>query len=166
MEPDSREPAMRRLLLTMTMAVLPLAAAQAQIPGKQMVSGQVHPTLAQASPGGAWCFVGRGLSVFQASADGSQAAISLPEVIYFDGTTYYALNGQTHLSFTTPTSGDIRFKFTPEYPAVVANASFSNYSEAPGTAPNIAAVSFSVNFTNGTNSSICTLPVTIRYEAE
>jgi hypothetical protein len=95
------------------MTVLPWAVAQAQIPGKQMVSGQVWPMLVQVDPTnsvGAWCFVGRGLSIFEASADGSDAVISLPEVFYFDGAAYYLSrprpagisNSDSHPS--TPTS--------------------------------------------------------------
>jgi len=160
---------MRRLLLTIAMAVLPGVAAHAQLPGKQLVSGQVRPTLAQSNPfsaTGAWCFVGRGLSMFEASADGSQAVISFPEVIYFDGTTYYQLNGQTHLNFATPTTGHIKFKYTTEYPATITNPAFSNYSEAAGEASNLTVVNFSISFTSGTNASNCTLPVTIKYETE
>lgn len=160
---------MRRLLLTIAMTLLPWAVAQAQIPGKQMVSGQVWPMLVQVNPTssvGPWCFVGRGLSIFEASADGSQAVISLPEVFYFDGAAYYQLGGQTHLNFTTPTSGHLRFKYAPEYPAAVTLPAFSNYTEAQAEAPNLTLVNFSLSFTNGTNSSNCTLPVKIKYEME
>ena len=158
---------MRRLLLTIAMTVLPWAVAQAQIPGKQMVSGQVWPMLVQVnptSPVGPWCFVGRGLSMFEASADGSDAVISLPEVFYFDGAAYYQLSGQTNLSFATPTSGHIKFKYAPEYPNLVTFPAFSNYTEAQAEAPNLTLVNFSVAFTNGTNSSNCTLPVKIKYQ--
>jgi len=160
---------MRRLLLTIAVAVLPLGAAQAQIPGKQLVSGQVRPMLTQSNPNianGAWCFVGRGLSMLEASADGSQAVISFPEMIYFDGTHYYQLNGQTHLNFATPTSGHIKFKYTTEYPTAVTNPAFSNYTEAAGETANLTVVNFSISFTNGTNPSNCILPVTIKYETE
>jgi len=161
---------MRRLLLMIVMAVLPWAAAQAQIiPAHQIVSGQVQPMLAQTNPligNGAWCFVGRGVSIFQGNADGTLAVISLPEVFYFDGTNYYLLSGQTHLQFADATSGNIRFKFAPEYPAAVTNTAFSNFSEVPGAPPGLAVVQFSVHFTNLTDSSQCTLPVTIRYETQ
>jgi hypothetical protein len=154
---------MRRLLLTFAMTLLPWGVAQAQLPGKQVVGGQVHSALAQANPGGAWCFVGRGLSIFEASANGSQAAISLPEVFYFDGTTYYLLNGLSHLNFTSPTGGTIKFRYT-DYPVAVTIPAFTNYSEVAGDSPNLTVVNFSINFTNGSNSSNCTLPVTIKYE--
>ena len=157
---------MRRLLLTIAMTVLSWGVAQAQLPGKQVVGGQVHAALGQANPGGAWCFVGRGLSIFEGSANGSEAVISLPEVFYFDGTAYYQLSGQTNLSFATPTSGHIKFKYAPEYPNLVTFPAFSNYTEAQAEAPNLTLVNFSVAFTNGTNSSNCTLPVKIKYQME
>jgi hypothetical protein len=155
---------MRRLMLAITMATFPLAAAQAQIPAHQLVSGQVAPMLAQANPGGAWCFVGRGLSMFQGSANGSQATISLPEVIYFDGTNYYQLGGQTLLNFASPTSGHIKFIYTFEYPLAITIPAFANYSETVGNPSNQVLVGFSISFTNGTDSSSCTLPVQIKYE--
>ena len=154
---------MRRLLLTIAMTLLPWGVAQAQLPGKQVVGGQVHSMLAQANPGGAWCFVGRGLSIFEASANGLQAAISLSEVFYFDGTTYYLLNGLSHLNFTSPTGGTIKFRYT-DYPVAVTIPAFTNYSEVAGESANLTVVNFSINFTSGTNSSNCTLPVTIKYE--
>ena len=154
---------MRRLLLTIAMTLLPWGVAQAQLPGKQVVGGQVHSALAQANPGGAWCFVGRGLSIFEAAANGSQAAISLPEVFYFDGTTYYLLNGLSPLTFTSPTGGTIKFRYT-DYPVAVTIPAFTNYSEVAGESANLTVVNFSINFTSGTNSSNCTLPVTIKYE--
>jgi hypothetical protein len=156
---------MRRLLLTIAMTVLSWGVAQAQLPGKQVVGGQVHAALGQANPGGAWCFVGRGLSIFEGSANGSEAVISLPEVFYFDGTTYYLLNGLTHLNFTSPTGGIMKFRFT-EYSPAVTTPAFTNYTEAVGESPNLTVVNFSINFTNGTNSSNCTLPVTIKYEMD
>jgi hypothetical protein len=156
---------MRRLLLTIAMILLSWGVAQAQLPGKQVVGGQVHAALGQANPGGAWCFVGRGLSIFEGSANGSEAVISLPEVFYFDGTTYYLLNGLTHLNFTSPTGGTIKFRYT-DYPVAVTIPAFTNYSEVAGESANLTVVNFSINFTNGTNSSNCTLPVTIKYEIE
>ena len=76
------------------------------------------------------------------------------------------LSGQTHLEFATPTSGNIRFKFAPEYSAVVTNTAFIDYSEGPGAPPGLAVVKFVVNLTNGTASSNCALAVTIRYETQ
>ena len=86
-----------------------------------------------------------------------------PEVFYFDGTTYYLLNGLSHLNFTSPTGGTIKFRYT-DYPVAVTIPAFTNYSEVAGDSPNLTVVNFSINFTNGTNSSNCTLPVTIKYE--
>jgi hypothetical protein len=141
-------------------ASIPLAAAQAQIPPHVLVSGQTRPALAQATPGGAWCFVGRGLSTFQGNANGTQATVSLPEVTYFDGSAYYLLDGQTRLVFTTATSGNIGFKQTPEYSSTVTYPTFSKYAEVPGSLPNQVVVTFSVSFPS------CTLPVYIQYEMQ
>jgi hypothetical protein len=160
---------MRRLLVGIAIAALPWAAAQAALPGKQTVSGQVHPMVVLTNPTsatGPWCFVGRGLSIFEASVDGSQAVISLPELFYFDGAAYYQLGGQGHLNFTSATDGHIKFRYATEYPTSVTIPAFSNYSEVAGEASNLTVVNFSINFTNGTNSSNCTLPVTIKYETE
>jgi hypothetical protein len=141
-------------------ASIPLAAAQAQIPAHTLVSGQTRAAVAQATPGGAWCFVGRGLSTFQGNANGTQATISLPEVTYFDGSAYYLLDGQTRLVFTTATSGNIRFKQIPEYSSTVTYPTFSDYTEVLGNLPNQVVVTFSVSFPS------CTLPVYIQYEMQ
>jgi hypothetical protein len=77
------------LIFFLIIAGIPLVDAQAQIPADTLVTGQSEPSLAQATPGGPWCFVGRGLSTLQVNANGTQAVISLAEVTYFDGTTYY-----------------------------------------------------------------------------
>ena len=128
-----------------------------------MVGGQVHAALAQANPGGAWCFVGRGLSIFEGSANGSEAAISLPELFYFDGTSLLPAQWADPPEFYQPDRRDIKFRYT-DYPVAVTIPAFTNYSEAAGESPNLTVVNFSINFTNGTNSSNCTLPVTIKYE--
>ena len=54
--------AMRRLMFFIVAAGIPLVEAQAQIPADTLVTGQSQPARAQATPGGPWCFVGRGLS--------------------------------------------------------------------------------------------------------
>jgi hypothetical protein len=141
-------------------AGIPLAGAQAQIPADTLVTGQSLPTLAQATPGGPWCFVGRGLSTFQGNANGTQAVVSLPEVTYFDGTSYYLLDGQARLIFSTATTGNIKFKLTSEYPLSVMRPLFSNYTETIANPANLIWLSFSVNFPS------CTLPVSILYETE
>jgi hypothetical protein len=152
--------AMRRLISFIAAAAMPILGAQAQIPASTLVSGQSRPALAQATPGGAWCFVGRGLSNFQSNANGTQATVSLAEVTYFDGTNYFLLNGQTRLVFSSPDSGNIKFKQTPEYSLSVTNPPFSNYAETVQDPANLIAVSFSVNFPS------CTLPVYILYEIQ
>ena len=109
---------MRRLMFFIVAAAIPLVEAQAQIPANTLVTGQSQPARAQATPGGPWCFVGRGLSAFQGNASGTEAVVSLPEVTYFDGTSYYLLDGQARLDFTTASTGNIKFKLTSELPFV------------------------------------------------
>jgi len=151
---------MRRLMFLIVAAGIPLVEAQAQIPADTLVTGQSQPALAQATPGGPWCFVGRGLSTFQGNANGTQAVVSLPEVTYFDGTSYYLLDGQARLVFSTASTGNIKFKLTPEYPLSVKNPPFSDYTETVENPANQIMVSFSVNFPS------CTLLVSILYEME
>jgi hypothetical protein len=152
--------AMRRLMFFIVAAGIPLVQAQAQIPADTLVTGQSQPARAQATPGGPWCFVGRGLSTFQGNASGTEAVVSLPEVTYFDGTTYYLLDGQARLDFSTASTGNIKFKLTPEYPLSVKNPPFSDYTETVENPANQIMVSFSVNFPS------CTLLVSILYEME
>jgi hypothetical protein len=152
--------AMRRLMFFIVAAGIPLVQAQAQIPADTLVTGQSQPARAQATPGGPWCFVGRGLSTFQGNASGTEAVVSLPEVTYFDGTTYYLLDGQARLDFSTASTGNIKFKLTPEYPLSVKNPPFSDYTETVENPANQIMVSFSVNFPS------CTLLVSILYDME
>ena len=107
---------MRRLIFFIVAGGIPLVEAQAQIPADTLVTGQSQSVRAQATPGGPWCFVGRGLSTFQGNANGTQAVVSLPEVTYFDGTSYYLIDGQARLDFTTASTGNIKFKRTPSTP--------------------------------------------------
>jgi hypothetical protein len=153
---------MRILMFLIAAAGIPLVDAQAQIPASTLVAGQSQPARAQTTPGGPWCFVGRGLSTFQGNGSGTLAVVSLPEVTYFDGTSYYLLDGQARLIFSTATTGFIKFKLTSEYPLSVTRPAFSNYTETiaiPANANQIT-LSFSVNFPS------CTLPVSILYETE
>jgi len=151
---------MRRLIFFLIAAGIPLVEAQAQIPADTLVTGQSQPALAQATPGGPWCFVGRGLSTLQVNANGTQAVISLAEVTYFDGTRYYLLDGQARLMFSTATTGNIKFKATPEYLSSITRPPFSNYTETVGNVSSQITLSFVVNFPS------CTLPVSIRYETQ
>ena len=151
---------MRRLMFFIVAAAIPLVEAQAQIPANTLVTGQSQPARAQATPGGPWCFVGRGLSTFQGNANGTEALVSLPEVTYFDGTSYYLLDGQARLDFSTVSTGNIKFKVTSEYPLSVVKPPFSNYTETVENPANRILLSFSVNFPS------CTLPISILYETE
>ena len=152
--------ALRGLIFFIVAGGIPLVEAQAQIPADTIVTGQSQPVLAQATPGGPWCFVGRGLSIFQGNVSGTEAIVSLPEVTYFDGTTYYLLDGQARLDFSTASTGNIKFKVTPEYPLSVKKPPFSNYTETVENPANRILLFFSVNFPS------CTLPVSILYEME
>ena len=58
----------------------------------RLVGGQVRTTLVYGS-GSSWCLVDNGNTEFQINQAGTKAVISLAEVIYFDGSTYYSLNG-------------------------------------------------------------------------
>ena len=151
---------MRRLIFFIVAGGIPLVEAQAQIPADTLVTGQSQSVRAQATPGGPWCFVGRGLSAFQGNASGTEAVVSLPEVTYFDGTSYYLIDGQARLDFTTASTGNIKFKLTSEYPWSVILPPFSNYAETVENPANRILLFFSVNFPS------CTLPVSILYEME
>ena len=67
---------MRRLMFLIVAAGIPLVEAQAQIPADTLVTGQSQPALAQATPGGPWCFVGRGLSTFQGNVSGTEKPVT------------------------------------------------------------------------------------------
>ena len=76
----------------------------------RLVAGQVHTALAY--NGLSWCFVGNGGGLFQINQAATKAVISFPELTYYDAVanTYYSLDGQDILSFTSSSSGNIRFK--------------------------------------------------------
>jgi hypothetical protein len=78
----------------------------------RLVGGQVKSALAYGS-GSSWCLVDNGNTEFQINQTNTKAVISFAEVIYFDGATYYSLNGQTRLTFSSATGGIIRFKQPP-----------------------------------------------------
>jgi hypothetical protein len=59
----------------------------------------------------------------------TKAVISFAEVIYFDGSTYYSLDGQMILTFSSETGGTIHFKQTPTYPGSVHNPAFTNFGQ-------------------------------------
>jgi hypothetical protein len=100
--------------------------------------------------------VRQGSSQFQRNATNSVAVISFPEVIYFDGATYYPLDGQARLAFSSATTGTIKFKFWGTANSIT-NPVFIDYSETFNGQQYI--VSFSITFPNN-----CTLPIFAGFE--
>lgn len=123
-----------------------------------LVAGQVRTALSYGS-NSSWCLVDNGNTEFQINQAGTKGAISFAEVIYFDGSTYYSLNGQSTLAFNTMTGGTMHFKQTPSYPAAVHLPAFANYSETYVASTDQLIVSFNILFPT------CTLPVYAVYDA-
>jgi hypothetical protein len=123
----------------------------------ELVAGQVKPTVAYGT--GTWCLVDNGNALFQISQNNMKAVISLAEVIYFDGATYYQLSGQSILTFSDATSGTIRFKQTPTYPDLVRSPGFINYTQTFNVATDQLIVTFNIGFPN------CTLPIFAVFDA-
>jgi hypothetical protein len=125
----------------------------------RLVGGQVKSALAYGS-GSSWCLVDNGNTEFQINQTNTKAVISFAEVIYFDGATYYSLNGQTRLTFSSATGGIIRFKQPPaSYPDLVTFPAFINFTQTYNAPSDQIIVTFSVVFPN------CTLPILAVYEA-
>jgi hypothetical protein len=123
----------------------------------ELVAGQVKPTVAYGT--GTWCLVDNGNTLFQISQNNTKAVISLTEVIYFDGATYYQLSGQSILTLNDATSGTIRFKQTPAYPDLVRNPAFTNFAQTFNAATDQLIVTFNIGFPN------CTLPIFAVFDA-
>jgi hypothetical protein len=66
----------------------------------RLVAGQVRTALAYGT-GASWCLVDNGNTTLQINQNNTKGAISFSEVIYFDGSTYYSLDGQTILTFSS-----------------------------------------------------------------
>jgi hypothetical protein len=128
----------------------------------RLVGGQVRTALAYGS-GSSWCLVDNGNTEFQISQSNANAAISFAEVIYFDGSTYYSLNGQARMTFSSAAGGTIHFKQTPTwYPDPVHNAAFIDFTQTLGVfnpPTDQLVVTFSIVFPN------CTLPIYAVYDA-
>jgi hypothetical protein len=131
-------------------------SGRAQLPPDASVGGQVQFAQAFGSNRGSWCYVRQGSSQFQRNATNSVAVISFPEVIYFDGATYYPLDGQARLAFSSATTGTIKFKFWGTANSIT-NPVFIDYSETFNGQQYI--VSFSITFPNN-----CTLPIFAGFE--
>jgi hypothetical protein len=124
----------------------------------RLVAGQVRTALAYGT-GASWCLVDNGNTTLQINQNNTKGAISFSEVIYFDGSTYYSLDGQTILTFSSTTGGTIHFKQTPAYPAPVHSPAFTNFTQTYNPSTDQLTVSFSVVFPN------CTLPIMAIYDA-
>ena len=124
----------------------------------RLVGGQVRAALAYGS-GLSWCLVDKGNTEFQINQSNTIAVISFTEVIYFDGSTYYNLSGQTVLTFNSVTDGIIKFKQTPTYPGPVHTPIFTNFSQTYNASTDQLTISLNVVFPN------CTLPIFAAYDA-
>ena len=137
-------------------SLLPISA-EAFTYGK-LVAGQLSTALVYGG-GTSWCFVDDGSTEFQINQAASKAVISFPELTYFDGTTYYGLNGQTILTFSSATGGNLHFKLRPDLPDSVHNPVFSNFTETYNAPTDQLIVKFNIIFPT------CTLPVNAVYDA-
>jgi hypothetical protein len=124
----------------------------------RLVGGQVRAALAYGS-GLSWCLVDNGNSEFQINQTNSRGAISFAELIYFDGSSYFSLNGQTQLIFSSANGGATHFKQVPTYPLPVQNAAFVDFTQTYNAVHDQLWVTFSIVFPN------CTLPITAVYDA-
>ena len=103
-----------------------------------------------------------GNTEFQINQSNTNAAISFAEVIYFDGSTYYSLDGQARMTFSSATGGDIHFKQTIPSPGPVYNATFIDFTQTLGVfnpPTDQLIVTFIIVFPN------CTLPIYAVYDA-
>jgi hypothetical protein len=124
----------------------------------RLVGGQVRTALAYGS-GSSWCLVDNGNTEFQINQSNTRGVISFAELIYFDGSTYYALDGQTKLIFSSTTGGDIHFKQEQTYPSTVQDAPFTDFTQTYNAVSDQIFVAFNVVFPN------CTLPIYAVYDA-
>ena len=144
-------------LAAVAIALLMPIQAQSFTYGR-LVGGQTRAALAYGS-GSSWCLVDNGNTEFQINQSNTRAAISFAELIYFDGSTYYSLNGQTQLIFSSATGGTTHFKQVPTYPLSVQNAAFIDFTQTYNAVHDQLWVTFSIVFPN------CTLPITAVYDA-
>jgi hypothetical protein len=140
---------------------LPIPAHTQSFTYGQLVGGQVRTALAYGS-GSSWCLVDNGNTQFQINKSNANAVISFAEVIYFDGSTYYSLDGQARMTFSSATDGAIHFKQTIPSPGPVYNATFTDFTQTLGAfnpPTDQLIVTFSIVFPN------CVLPVYAVYDA-
>jgi hypothetical protein len=131
-----------------------LARAQA-FPPDQLLGGEVKLAVGAVQFGGS-CYVNRGSSQFQRNGLGPKAVISFDEIV---DSRFWELRGQAVLTFTTATSGNIRFEQAPTVPAAVSNPPFLNYTQTYNPVIQKLVVTFSISFPD------CTLPVHAVFDA-
>jgi len=124
----------------------------------RLVAGQLAPALAYGT-GTSWCLVDNGNTDYQINQTNTKAVISFAELIYFDGTTYYSLDGQTRMIFNSASDGIIHFKQALTYPDSVNAPPFVNFVQTYNPSNDRLIVSFTILFPN------CTLPISAVYDA-
>jgi hypothetical protein len=133
------------------------ARAQAFPPDK-LLGGTVALAVQKVVFGGS-CYVNRGNSQFQRSGTNSKAVISFDEIVDSGDTHKWELRGQAVLTFTTATSGNIRFEQAPTVPAAVSNPPFLNYTQTYNPVIQKLVITFNISFPD------CTLPVHAVFDA-
>jgi hypothetical protein len=124
------------------------ARAQAFPPDK-LIGGTVKLSIGAVKFGGS-CYVNRGNSQFQRNGTGTKAVISFDEIV---DSSIWDLRGQAVMTFTTATTGKIRFKQAFEIPAAVREPPFTDYTQTYNATSQELVVTFSIVFPD------CTLPV-------
>jgi hypothetical protein len=127
----------------------------------RLLAGSVKASVAYDSGSSSWCLVHHGGSLFQINQGTTKAVISFDEIIYYDSSlnTYYSLDGQDILTFTSSSGGTIHFKQRGIYPASVNSPSFTNFAQTYNASTDQLTVSLSVAFPK------CTLPLVAVYDA-
>jgi hypothetical protein len=150
----------RFVMLALAGAVLgSLISTQAQsFTYGRLVGGSVRAALAYGS-GFSWCLVDNGNTEFQINQSNTRGVISFAELVYFDGSTYYSLDGQSKLIFSNSTSGTIHFKQLPTYPNSIQSPVFINFTQTYNAVSDQIFVTFDIVFPN------CTLPIYAAYDA-
>jgi hypothetical protein len=123
-----------------------------------LVGGSVRAALAYGN-GSAWCLVDNGNTEFQINQSNTRGIISFAELIYFDGSTYYSLDGQSKLIFGDAASGMIHFKQLPTYPNSIQTPQFTNFTQTYNAVSDQIFITFNIVFPN------CTLPIYAAYDA-
>jgi hypothetical protein len=127
----------------------------AQTTPNVLIAGQVESARAYGTPG--WCAVTQGSGAIQRNQAAPVAVVSFPELTYFDGTTYYLLNGQARLTFRSATAGVIYFENTA-FGKSISSPPFDKFTETSSGKQYV--VRFSIVFPHN-----CTLQISADFEA-